>query len=252
MGRPAGSGEPEEVLYGIHAVTEAMQAGRPLMRLLVLHSHGQLEDVVQLARDRRVPVHVEPKVMLDRLVQGARHQGVVGVAAARRYASVDDILRVAGTRGEPPFVAVLDGLQDPQNFGSVLRSAEGAGVHGVMIPDRRAVGLTGTVAKSSAGAVEHLRVAQVTNVTRLLEQLKEAGLWLYGLDASATKLVTEVDYRGPVGFVLGGEGQGIRPGVLAACDERVKIPMRGKVASLNAAAAATVAFFEVVRQRARG
>lgn len=249
MAQPAGSGDREEVLYGVHAVTEALQAGRPLMRLLVLHTHGQLEDLVQLARGRRIPVHVEPKVMLDRLAQGARHQGVVAVAAARRYATVEEILAVAAQRGEPPFVAVLDGLQDPQNFGSVLRSAEAAGVHGVMIPERRAVGLTAAVAKSSAGAIEHIRVAQVTNVTRLLEQLKQAGLWLYGLDASATKCVSDVDYTGPVGFVLGGEGQGIRPGVLAACDEPIKIPMRGKVASLNAAAAASVAFFEVVRQR---
>ncbi len=249
MDRRAGVGDHEEVLYGVHAVTEALQAGRPLMRVLVVHTHGHVEDLVQLARGRRIPIHVEPKVMLDRLAQGARHQGVVAVASAKRYASVEEILAFAAKRGEPPFVAVLDGVQDPQNLGSVLRSAEGAGVHGVMIPERRAVGLTGTVAKSSAGAIEHMRVAQVTNVTRLLEQLKEAGLWLYGLDAGATKTINDVDYTGPVGFVLGGEGQGIRPGVLAACDERVRIPMRGRVASLNAAAAAAVAFFEVVRQR---
>ncbi|MFO0775480.1 MAG: 23S rRNA (guanosine(2251)-2'-O)-methyltransferase RlmB [Nitrospiraceae bacterium] len=251
MARPAGSADRDEVLYGVHAVTEALQAGRPFMRLLVVHTHGQLEDLVELARSRRVPIHIEPKVMLDRLAQGGRHQGVVGVAAARRYSTVDDMLSTAAKRGEAPFLAILDGVQDPQNFGSVLRSAEGAGVHGVIIPDRRAVGLTGVVAKSSAGAIEHMRVAQVTNVVRTLEELKAAGLWLYGLDARATRSVSEVDYSGPVGFVLGGEGQGVRPGVLAACDESVRIPMRGKVSSLNAAAAAAIAFFEVVRQRQR-
>ncbi len=249
MGRPAGSAEREDALYGVHSVTEALEAGRPIMRLLVLHTHGHLEDVVRLARVRRVPVHVEPKIMLDRLAQGARHQGVVAVAAARRYVAVEDILAVTAKRAEPAFVVVLDGLQDPQNFGSVLRSAEAAGVHGVVIPERRAVGLTGAVAKSSAGAVEHIRVAQVANLSRVLDDLKQAGLWIYGLDATATKLYSDVDYTGPVGFVLGGEGQGIRPGVLAACDERVTIPMRGKVASLNAAAAASVALYEVVRQR---
>lgn len=230
---------------------EALEAGRPLMRVLVVHTHGQLEQLVRLAKARRVPIHIEPKVMLDRLVQGARHQGVVAMAAVRRYASVDAILAVADKRQEPPFVIVLDGVQDPQNLGSVLRSAEAAGVHGVILPERRAVGLTGTVAKSSAGAVEHIAVAQVVNVSQILKELKERGLWVYGLAADATKCYSDVDYTGAVGLVVGGEGQGVRPAVLAACDEAVHIPMRGKVGSLNASVAASVALFEVVRQRMR-
>lgn len=251
MARPAGNAEPADALYGVHAVTEALEAGRPLMRLLVLHTHGQLEEIVRLARSRGIPVHVEPKVMLDRLAPGVRHQGVVAMAAARRYASVDDVLNVGKRKGEPAFLLVLDGVQDPQNFGAILRSAEAAGVHGVIIPERRAVGLTAAVAKSSAGAIEHVRVAQVTNLSNLLQELKEAGVWIYGLDMQAGKAYSDVDYTGAVAFVLGGEGQGVRPGVLAACDERVRIPMRGNVRSLNASAAASVALFEVVRQRDR-
>jgi 23S rRNA (guanosine2251-2'-O)-methyltransferase len=173
------------------------------------------------------------------------------MAAVKRYATVEDMLHAAAKRAEPPFVVVLDSVQDPQNLGSVLRSAEAAGVHGVIIPERRAVGLTPAVARSSAGAVEHVRVAQVTNLAHIMGELKSAGLWMYGLDANAATCYSDVDYSGPVGFVLGGEGQGIRQGVLAACDERVKIPMRGKVGSLNVSAAASVVLFEVVRQRAR-
>ena len=251
MDRRAGSAEQPSTLYGVHAVTEALEAGRPLMRILVVHTRGHLEQLVQLAKARHIPVHVEPKVMLDRLVRGVRHQGVVAMGAVRRYTTVDAILAVAKKRQEPPFVIVLDGVQDPQNLGSVLRSAEAAGVHGVIIPERRAVGLSGTVAKSSAGAVEHIAVAQVVNLSHVLKALKEHGLWIYGLDARATTCYSDVDYTGGVGFVVGGEGQGVRPGVLAVCDEAVHIPMRGKVESLNASAAASVALFEVVRQRMR-
>lgn len=247
-----GSDNQPEILYGLHAVREALKAGsRPLQRLLVLRIDKQFGDLVQMARTLHVPVHVQPSASLDRLVPGGKHQGVVAYAAAKAYQSEESILARAAQKNEPPLVVILDGVEDPHNLGAVLRTAEGAGAHGVFIPERRAAGLTSVVAKVSAGAIDHIPVARVTNMTRLLETLKEAGVWIYGLDPTATKLVTEVDLRGPVGLVLGGEGKGLRPGVLQHCDERIRIPMKGHVHSLNVSASAAVALFEAVRQRGR-
>lgn len=250
MARAAGNAEVPELLYGLHAVREALRAGsRPLQRILVLRTDRQFEDVIRLARSQRVPVHVEPRPALDRLVPEGKHQGIIGLVAAKSYAHQDEILAVARTRNESPLVVILDEVEDPHNLGAVLRTAEAAGVHGVFVPERRSAGLTATVAKSSAGAIDYLLVSRVANLSRLIEQLKEAGLWVYGLDAAAPKPITDLDLRGPTALVLGGEGRGIRPGVLEKCDDRARIPMRGQVASLNVSAAAAVALFEVVRQR---
>lgn len=249
MARVAGSVDRPNVIFGLHAVKEALRAGRPLIRLQVISLHGQFQELVHAARLRHIPVHVEPKEALDRLVLGGRHQGVAACVAAKAYAEPEEILTVAEERREPVFILVLDGIQDPGNFGAILRSAEAAGVHGVVIPDRRAVGLTGTVEKASAGAIEHIKVAQTTNINRWLTSLKEAGVWVYGLDPSGDRLHTALDYRGPVALVVGGEGIGVRRSVLEHCDERVRIPMLGKVNSLNASVAAALVCFEVVRQR---
>jgi 23S rRNA (guanosine2251-2'-O)-methyltransferase len=200
-----GSDSQREILYGLHAVREALKAGaRPLQRILVVRTDKQFADIVQLARARRVPVHVQPLASLDRLVPGGRHQGVVAYTAAKAYQSEESILERAAARNEPPLLVILDGVEDPHNLGAVLRTAEGAGVHGVFIPERRAAGLTSVVAKVSAGAVDHIPVARVTNTVRLIESLKAAGIWIYGVDPSATKLFTEVDLRGPVGLVSWG------------------------------------------------
>jgi 23S rRNA (guanosine2251-2'-O)-methyltransferase len=245
-----GSDSQREILYGLHAVREALKAGaRPLQRILVVRTDKQFADIVQLARARRVPVHVQPLASLDRLVPGGRHQGVVAYTAAKAYQSEESILELAAARNEPPLLVILDGVEDPHNLGAVLRTAEGAGVHGVFIPERRAAGLTSVVAKVSAGAVDHIPVARVTNTVRLIESLKAAGIWIYGVEPNATKLFTEVDLRGPVGLVFGGEGKGLRPGVLQHCDERIRIPMKGRVQSLNVSASAAVMLFEAVRQR---
>lgn len=250
MAPAGGNADQHEILYGLHAVREALKAGtRPLQRLLVTRTDKQFSDLVQLARSLHVPIHIQPLPSLDRLVPGGRHQGVIAFAAAKAYHTEEAILARAAERKEPPLVVILDGVEDPHNLGAVLRTAEGAGVHGVFIPERRAVGLTSVVAKVSAGAIDHIPVARVTNTSRLLDTLKEAGVWIYGLDPTATKLFTEVDLCGPVGLVFGGEGKGIRPGVLQHCDERIRIPMRGQVQSLNISASAAVALFEVVRQR---
>lgn len=250
MGPVAGNGDAPEIVYGVHAVREALRAGtRPLLRLLVVRRGRQFADLIRLAQAARVPVHFEPRQALDRLVQDGRHQGIVGLVAAKKYDEPEHILAAARAQGQPPFVVILDGVEDPHNLGAVLRTAEAAGVHGVFIPQRRAAGLTGTVAKASAGALEHLRVASVPNLSRLIEFLKSEGLWIYALDPSSEKPYTAVDLRGPLALVLGGENRGIRPGVLKKCDERVKIPMLGQVESLNVSAAAAIVLFEAVRQR---
>jgi len=247
-----GSADSQEILYGLHAVREALKAeGRPLQRILILRIDKQFTDLVQLARSRRVPVHIQPLASLDRLVPHGKHQGVVAFAAAKSYQTQEEILDRAAQRQEPPLLVILDGVEDPHNLGAVLRTAEGAGVHGVFIPERRAVGLTSVVAKASAGAIDHMPVARVTNLSRLLDSLKAAGVWIYGVTPSARKVFTDIDYRGPVGFVLGAEGTGIRAGVVQHCDECVRIPLLGKVQSLNVSASAAIVLYEVVRQRER-
>jgi 23S rRNA (guanosine2251-2'-O)-methyltransferase len=177
---------------------------------------------------------------------------VIALIAAKSYDTTEKILDQARTRGEPPFLVLLDGVEDPHNLGAVLRTAEAAGVHGVFIPERRAVGLTSVVAKVSAGALDHISVGRVGNLIRLIQHLKEAGLWIYGVDPQAAKLHTDIDMTGPIALVLGGEGEGIRPGVLGECDGHVRIPMQGRVQSLNVSAAAAVVLFEAVRQRRKG
>jgi 23S rRNA (guanosine2251-2'-O)-methyltransferase len=177
---------------------------------------------------------------------------VVGISAAKQYAELGEILSFSQAQDQPPFLVVLDGVEDPHNLGAVMRTAEAAGVHGMFMPERRAAGLTSAVARTSAGALAHLRIGRAVNLSRLIESLQQSGLWIYGLDPGSAKSYTEVDYRGPIALVLGGEEKGIRPGVLEKCDETVRIPMQGKVGSLNVSAAAAVALFEVVRQRTAG
>ena len=250
MAPAGGSDDAREVIYGLRAVREALRAGtRPLLRILVLRQDRQFADLARLARTARIPVHIEPKQALDRLVPGGKHQGVIGVVAAKRYADPLGIVRYAHRRGEPPFLVILDGVEDPHNLGAVIRTAEAVGVHGVVLPERRAVGLTGTVAKASAGALEHVRVARTPNLSRLIESLKAEGLWIFALDHRASKPYTALDLTGPIALVLGGEGKGIRPGVLDKCDDSASIPMQGRVESLNVSVAGAVLMYEVLRQR---
>lgn len=218
----------------------------------MLRTDRQFADLLHLAKAKRIPVHIEPQPAFDRLVPSGHHQGVIALIAAKFYDTTEQILEQAKTRGEQPFLVLLDGVEDPHNLGAVLRTAEAAGVHGVFIPERRAVGLTSVVAKVSAGALDHISVGRVGNLIRLIQGLKETGLWVYGLDPQAKKLHTDIDLTGPIALVLGGEGEGIRPSVLGECDDRIRIRMQGRVQSLNVSAAAAVALFEVVRQRRSG
>jgi 23S rRNA (guanosine2251-2'-O)-methyltransferase len=253
MAQVDGNAEPSDLIYGLHAIREALRAGtRPLQRILVLRTDRQFGDLVQTAKQKQIPVHIEPSPAFDRLVPNGRHQGVIAFVAAKSYDTTEQILDRAKTRSEKPFLVLLDGVEDPHNLGAVLRTAEAAGVHGVFIPERRAVGLTSVVAKVSAGALDHISVGRVGNLIRLIQDLKEAGLWIYGVAPQAAKLHTDIDMTGPIALVLGGEGEGLRPGVLKECDDHIRIPMQGRIQSLNVSAAAAITLFEVVRQRRRG
>ena len=204
---------------------------------------------MEQAKARHIPVHIEPASAFDRLVPAGSHQGVIAFVAAKAYDTVEDILALGRRKSEPPFLVILDGVEDPHNLGAIIRTAEAAGVHGIVIPERRAAGLTSVVAKTSAGALEHMLVARVVNLSRLIEELKAAGLWIYGMDPEASVEFTAVDMTGPIALVFGGEGGGIRRGIAQECDGLIRIPMRGKVDSLNVSAAVAVTLFEGVRQR---
>lgn len=250
MAPAAGRDDAADLVYGLHAVREALRSGaRPIQKLLLVGQERQYGELYQQARAQGIPVRVEPRAALDRLVPDRRHQGVVAVIAPKEYVDAGTILDAARRRAEAPFVLLLDGVEDPHNLGAVLRTADGAGVHGVVIPERRSAGLTSAVARASAGAMDYVPVACVTNLIRQIEQFQKDGLWVYAVDPSAEKLYTALDYRGAIGLVLGSEGEGVRKGVLAQCDDRIRIPMRGQVASLNVSVAAAVLCYEVVRQR---
>lgn len=239
----------EEYIAGRRPVMEALRAGRPIHRIVIARGdrHG-VEDLLSLARGHRVPVQEVPPTVLDGLVPGAAHQGVVAVTAARAYAAIDDMLDLAARREQPPFIVLLDGVEDPHNLGAIIRTAEAAGAHGVVIPERRAAGLTPVAVKASAGATEHLPVARVTNLNRTIGELKEKGLWIAGADMDGQDYRT-ADLRGPIGLVIGGEGKGLSRMVREHCDYSVSLPMRGQVGSLNASVAAGLLIYEILRRR---
>lgn len=241
-------------LTGIHAVHEALEAGRALDRVVIARGRrdARIETIVQLARGRSVPVRFEDRVQLDRLADSKDHQGVVAVVAAQGARTLEDILAAVESRsaqGEKGLIVLLDGVEDPHNLGAIIRTALAAGAHGVVIPERRAAGLTDTVARSSAGALSHLPVAKVTNLGRAMEELKREGYWLVGLEERADKNYTEADYTSPVGIVLGGEGKGLHDLTRKRCDFLVSLPTTGPVKSLNVSVAAGVVLFEALRQR---
>lgn len=245
---PAGT----EILTGSHAVLEALRAGRRSLRRVWLAraERGGASDIIQCAaRERGVPVEVRPRADLDRLARGTPHQGVLVEAGPFAYARPEEILAAARRGGEAPLLIVLDGIQDPQNLGAILRTAEAAGAHGLILPRDRAAGVTPAVVRASAGAAEHVRVARVTNLAAFLERVKEEGLWVVGADPEGGQLLYRADLRGPLALVIGAEGRGLRPLVRSRCDVHVRIPLAGRVASLNASCAAAVCMFEVLRQR---
>lgn len=241
----------DEHIIGRNPVLEALRAGRPVHKLLIARgaTEGSIRQIRAMAREQGIPVQEVDRARLDALTGGQAHQGVMAQVAAQAYAALEDILERARAAGEDPLVLVLDRIEDPQNLGSLLRSCDAAGVHGVIIPERRAAGVTPVVAKVSAGAVEYVPVARVTNLARTLEDLKVAGLWVCGADQDGAELYHRARLTGPLAVVVGGEGQGLGRLVAERCDFRVRIPMRGKVNSLNAAVAGAILLYEVRRQR---
>ena len=234
------------ILSGIHPVAEALRAGHPLDRLLVAQGAcgPRLQEIIDMARRAQVPVRFEPRAALDRLAGTSAHQGVVALGAARKYADLD-------VAASSEMVVVLDGVEDPHNLGAVIRTAHAAGAGSVIIPERRAAGITDVVAKAAAGALEHLPVVRVTNVNRALEDLKGRAFWIYGLDERGSEDYSRVDYASPTAFVLGGEGKGLHEQVRKHCDLLVRIPLAGKIGSLNVSVAAGIVLFEWKRRRHR-
>src|SRR6202166_1584628 len=238
-------------LTGINAVREALQAGSAIDRVVIARGRQdtRTEEIVQLARGRGIPVRFEDRSQIDRLANTKDHQGVVALAAARAAGSLEDILANAKAGGHGGLIVLLGGVEGPHNLGAIVRTALAAGAQGVVIPERRAVGLTDTVARASAGALAHLPIARVTNLVRAMEEMKEAGYWLVGLDERAEKSYTDVDLQDSVGIVLGSEGEGLHELTRKRCDFLVSLPTSGPVRSLNVSVAAGVMLFEVVRQR---
>lgn len=232
------------ILSGIHPVLESLKAGRPLDRIIIAKgaAGARLQEIIDLARRGSVSVRFEDRTGLDRLAGTPAHQGVVAMGAPQRYADLDDVAPAAR------MLVVLDGVEDPHNLGAVIRTAHAAGAGGVIIPERRAAGLTDVTAKAAAGALEYLPVVRVTNINRTLEDLKELGYWIYGLDERGTEDYDRVNYNSPTVLVFGGEGKGLHEQVRKRCDVLVRIPLEGQIPSLNVSVAAGIVLFECKRR----
>ncbi len=242
-----------DYLYGRHAILEALRAERGVQEILVArgaHPQGTLNELLTLAKNARVPVRELPRAELDKLAHN--HQGVLARMGEFEYAEIEDLISVARERNEPAFLLMLDSVQDPQNFGSLLRTAEAVGVHGVIIAERRSVGVTPVVVKSSAGAVNHLKIARVTNLARTIEELKRANIWVVGVENDPrAQEFDRVDYNMDMAFVLGSEGAGLGRLVTEKCDLLVRLPMWGKVGSLNVAVAGSIILYIAKLQRTK-
>lgn len=236
-------------IYGKNPVIEALKSDRDIHKIWIAENSqkGQMQHILKLAKERNVFVQYVPRKKLDQMTPD--HQGVVAQIAAYQYAEVDDLLNHAKSKNEDPFLVILDGLEDPHNLGSILRTADACGVHGIIIPKRRSVGLTQTVAKLSTGAIEYVPVARVTNLARIIDELKEKGLWIFGTDMKDSQDYRKMDATLPLALVIGSEGKGISRLVREKCDFIVHLPMKGHVTSLNASVAAAILMYEVQRKR---
>lgn len=240
----------ENVVEGRNAVLEAFRAGRTVDRLYVLEGcqDGPIRSILREAKKAGTQVQFVKKERLDQMSETGKHQGALAWLAAYGYAQTEDMLKAAKEKGEPPFLVLLDGIEDPYNLGAILRTANQAGAHGVIIPKNRAAGLTASAARASAGAIHYVPVARVTNLANTIEDLKKQGLWFVCADMSGTRMY-DVDLKGPIGLVIGGEGNGVSRLVREKCDFSAAIPMKGDIDSLNASVAMGVLAYEIVRQR---
>ncbi|MDQ0228276.1 23S rRNA (guanosine(2251)-2'-O)-methyltransferase RlmB [Metabacillus niabensis] len=240
----------QDYIIGRNPVIEVLKSSRDINKIWVAENSlkGQAQQITKLAKERGITINFVPKKKIDQMVEG-NHQGVVAQVAAYEYVHVDDILAAAEKKGEAPFILLLDELEDPHNLGSIMRTADAVGAHGIIIPKRRSVGLTATVAKASTGAIEYIPVARVTNLARTIEELKERGVWIVGTDAKGADDYRNLDGKMPLALIIGSEGKGIGRLIKEKCDFLIKMPMVGHVTSLNASVAASLLMYEVYRKR---
>ena len=243
----------DDQIEGRNSVLELLESGKDVNKIFVTRGekHGSINKILGIAKERKIIVVEKDKKQMDEMAQEENYQGVIAIVPPFEYVEISDILQVAKERDEDPFVIVLDGIEDPHNLGSIIRTAETAGVHGVIIPKRRAASVNSTVNKASAGAVEHMKIARVTNISDAIEELKQAGLWVCGTAIDTNKYYYNQDLTGPLAIVIGNEGKGIGEKVKKNCDFLVKIPMKGKVQSLNASVSTGIVVYEAVKQRIR-
>lgn len=241
----------EDLIEGRNAVIEALKSDRTIEQILIAKGdvEGSVNLILGLARDKKVVIKEVDRKKLDNMSISKAHQGVMAIVTPYKYFQVDDILNYADEKSEKPFLVILDEIEDPHNFGAIIRSAEVCGVHGIIIPKRRNVGVTPVVYKSSAGAVEHMKIAKVTNINTVIDELKEKGIWIYGADMEGESFCFDIDFKGALALVIGSEGRGISKLTKNKCDVLAKIPMVGNINSLNASVAGGIMMYEVLKQR---
>lgn len=241
----------DDQVEGRNSVLELLESGKDINKIYVTkgEKHGSINKIISIAKEKRVIIVEKDKRQMEEMAGTKNYQGVIAIVPPFEYCEIEDILQEAKKKQEDPFVLILDGIEDPHNLGSIIRTAETAGVHGVIIPKRRAASVNSTVNKASAGAVEHMKIARVTNISDAIEKLKQAGLWICGTDINTKTYYYNQDLTGPLGIVIGNEGSGMSEKVRKNCDFLVKIPMRGKVTSLNASVSTGIIVYEAVKQR---
>ena len=241
----------EDQVEGRNAVIELLESGKDINKIFITkgEKHGSINKIISMAKERKVILVEKDKRQMEQMAQNENYQGVIAIVPPFEYCEIEDILDKAKEMNEDPFVLILDGIEDPHNLGSIIRTAETAGVHGIIIPKRRAVAVNSTVNKVSAGAVQYMKIARVTNITDSIEKLKEKGLWICGTDISTDTYYYNQDLTGPLGIVIGNEGTGMSDRVKKSCDFLVKIPMKGKVTSLNASVSTGIVIYEAIKQR---
>jgi 23S rRNA (guanosine2251-2'-O)-methyltransferase len=244
----------ENTIEGRNPVLEALRSGRPIEKIVMLKGierHGVIAEILHLAQSRGIPTENLERPAMNRMSVISVNQGVIAVTSPKEYVALEDLMQIPAAKNEAAFFIILDGLEDPHNLGAILRTADATGVHGLIIREKREVGLTAAVEKASAGALEYMPVARVTNLTQTIEKLKKRNIWVVGIDQAGDSSYTSIDYKPPTAFVIGGEGKGLSDLIKKNCDFLGFIPMRGQLSSLNASVAAAVIMFEVVRQRAK-
>ena len=241
----------EDQVEGRNAVLELLESGKDINKIFVTRGekHGSINKIIAIAKERKIIIVEKDKKQMERMAQNENYQGVIAIVPPFEYCEIEDILDRAKKLNEDPFILILDGIEDPHNLGSIIRTAETAGVHGIIIPKRRAASVNSTVNKVSVGAVQYMKIARVTNITDAIEKLKENGLWICGTDINTDKYYYNQDLTGPLGIVIGNEGSGMSEKVKKNCDFLVKIPMKGKITSLNASVSTGIVIYEVVKQR---